>query len=144
MWSRILSERITFTTIITRDKRQNFLRGNHKIENPATFSEIEWAPMAAVKLENRKYDLHSLFSLSLTLERDSPLSLMHPSEWVCVWCVEMRRGSLLFIFFHSFYVHSNKSASLNNYLPRLNSLGESNNPSAPQLWGLFPPINKEG
>ena len=69
---------------------------------------------------------------------------MHPSEWVCVWCVEMRRASLLFIFFYSLYVHSNKSTSLNNYLLELTSLGESNNPSGPQLWGLCPPINKEG
>ena len=36
------------------------------------------------------------------------------------------------------------SASLKNYLPGPTSLGESNNPSAPQLWGFFPLINKEG
>ena len=29
-------------------------------------------------------------------------------------------------------------APLNNYLLGLTSLGESNNPSSPQLWGLFP------
>ena len=36
------------------------------------------------------------------------------------------------------------SASLNDYLSGTKSLGESNNPSAPQIWGLFPPINKGG
>ena len=37
------------------------------------------------------------------------------------------------------------SASLNNYLLDLTSLGVSNNPSAPQLEGNFPPLtNKEG
>ena len=58
-------------------------------------------------------------------------------------CVINREAHSLFIFFHSLNVHSNKSASLNNYLRRPTSLGDSNNPSAPQLWGLFPPINKE-
>ena len=62
----------------------------------------------------------------------------------CVSFVEMRRASLLFIFFCSLYFHSNMSASLNNYLLGINSLGDSNNPSAPQLWLLYPLINKEG
>ena len=138
---RILSERTTYTTIITRDKRQkDFPWGNHKGENPTTYSEIKWAQMAAVK--PRK--MTSIVVLSLSLERASPFSLMRSSEWVCMWCVEMRRASLLFIFFRSLYVHSNKSSSLKSYLPWLNCLGESNNPSAPQLWGLCPPINKEG
>ena len=36
------------------------------------------------------------------------------------------------------------SASLNNYLLELTSLGVSNNPSAPQLVGTLPPLtNKE-
>ena len=34
------------------------------------------------------------------------------------------------------------SAPLNNYLLGPTSLGESNNPSAPQLWRLCPSINK--
>ena len=44
----------------------------------------------------------------------------------------------LFIFFDSLDVHSNMSTSLNNYLLEPTSLGESNNPSAPQLVGTFP------
>ena len=44
----------------------------------------------------------------------------------------------LFIFFHSLDVHSIMSASLNNYLLETPSLGDSNNPSAPQLVGTLP------
>ena len=36
------------------------------------------------------------------------------------------------------------STSLNNYLLEPTSLGESNNPSAPQLWGLCPPDQQGG
>ena len=46
-------------------------------------------------------------------------------EWVCV---TNRESHSLFILISDFY----------NYLPGSTSLGESNNPSAPQLWGLFP------
>ena len=42
------------------------------------------------------------------------------------------------ILFHSVYVHSNKAASLNNYLPGPTSLGESNNPM-PLNCGEFSP-----
>ena len=74
----------------------------------------------------------------------STSSLTHaPQLSECVY-VEMRRASLLFIFFCSLYFHSNKSSSLNNYLPGTTSLGESNNPSVPQLWGLYPPEQQEG
>ena len=63
-----------------KHKRQEtqriFLGKKHKGENPETSSEIEWAPIVAVKPENKKDDLH-IFSLSL--------SLMRPNEWVCVW-----------------------------------------------------------
>ena len=45
----------------------------------------------------------------------------------------------LFIFFRSLEVHSNMSASLNNYLLKPTSLGVSNNPSAPPLVGTLPP-----
>ena len=48
-------------------------------------------------------------------------------------CVINREAHSLFIFFRSLNVHSNMSASLNNYLLELTSLKESNNPSAPQL-----------
>ena len=49
-----------------------------------------------------------------------------------------------FIFFRSLNVHSNMSTSLNNYLLETTSLGVSNNPSAPQPVGTFPPpTNKE-
>ena len=92
------------------------------------------------KTRKHKDDLQQLV-LSLSLERASPLSLMHPSEWVCII---NREAYSLFIFFCSLNVHSNKSASLKNYLLGPTSLGESNYPSAPQLWGLCPPINKEG
>ena len=95
--------------------------------------------MVEVKPKDRKYDLWKLISLTCA----STSSLTHAPQ-LSVCCIEMKRASLLFIFFHSLYFHSNKSAPLNNYLPGPNSLGESNKPSAPQLWGLFPPINKEG
>ena len=36
------------------------------------------------------------------------------------------------------------STSLNNYLLETASLGEYNNPSAPQLWGLCPSDQQEG
>ena len=49
-----------------------------------------------------------------------------------------REAHSLFIFFHSLNVHSNMSASLNNYLLEPTSLGESNNSTAPQLVGTFP------
>ena len=49
-----------------------------------------------------------------------------------------REDHSLFIFFHSLEVHSNMSASLNNYLLELTSLGVSNNPSAPPLVGTLP------
>ena len=122
----------------TRDIK-NFPRWNHKGENPTTSSETEWAPMVAVKPKDIKYDFQQLFSLSLL--RDILLShSCSPVEWVCVVC----RNEELFIFFRSLYFQSNKSASLNNYLPGLTSLGESNNPSAPQLWGLYPPDQQGG
>ena len=63
----------------TRDTK-NFPRGNDKGENPTTSSEIECAPMAAVKPENINMISNNLFSLSLSLEIASPLSLMRPNE----------------------------------------------------------------
>ena len=46
----ILSERITCTTIIKRDKRhKDFAWGNHKGENSATYLEIESAPKVKPK-----------------------------------------------------------------------------------------------
>ena len=53
-------------------------------------------------------------------------------------CVINREAHSLFIFFRSLNVHSNMSASVNNYVLELTSLAESNNPSAPQLMGTFP------
>ena len=47
-----------------------------------------------------------------------------PIEWVCV---TNKESHSLFILVSDFY----------NYLPGPTSLGESNNPSAPQLWGIF-------
>ena len=98
--------------------------------------------MATVKPKNIKMISTTSVSLSHT-ERASPLSLMHPNECVCV-CMINRETHSLFILFCSHNVHFNMSAPLNSYLLELTSLAESNKPSAPQLWGLFPPINKEG
>ena len=64
----------------TRDTK-NFPWGNHKGENLTTSSEIESAPKA--KPENIKMISTVFVSLSHT-ERYSPLSLMHPNEFVCV------------------------------------------------------------
>ena len=50
----------------------------------------------------------------------------------------------LFILFRSLEVHSNMSASINNYLLELTSLGVSNNLSAPQLVGTFPSDQQGG
>ena len=97
--------------------------------------------MAAVKPENIKDDLHSLFSLTHLRELLLSHSCAPVSECVCVINGEAHS---LFIFFHSLDVHFNMLAPLNDYLLGPTSLGESNNPSAPQLWGLCPPINKEG
>ena len=58
-------------------------------------------------------------------------------------CVINREAHSLFIFFHSLNVHFKMLAPLNNYLLGPTSLGESNNPSAPQLWGIFP-SNQQG
>ena len=59
-------------------------------------------------------------------------------------CVLNRETHSLFIFFRSLGTYSIMSASLNNYLLEPTSLGVSNNPSAPQLVGTFPPpTNKE-
>ena len=55
-----------------------------------------------------------------------------------------REAHSLFIFFRSLVVHSNMSASLNNYLLEPTFLRESNNPSAPQLLGNFPSDQQEG
>ena len=55
-------------------------------------------------------------------------------------CVINREAHSLFIFFRSLEVHSNISASLNNYLLELTSLGVSNNPSDPPLVGTLPPL----
>ena len=49
-----------------------------------------------------------------------------------------REAQSLFIFFCSLNVQSNMLASLNNYLLEQTSLGEFNNPGAPQLVGTFP------
>ena len=55
-----------------------------------------------------------------------------------------REAHSLFILFHSLNVHSNMSASLNNYLLEPTSLGVSNNSNAPQPVGTLPPLtNKE-
>ena len=61
---------------------------------------------------------------------------MRPND-SCV-CVINREAHSLFILFRSLNVHSNMSASLNNYLLEPTSLGESNNPSVPQLVGTLP------
>ena len=97
--------------------------------------------MAAIKPKNRKDDLHSLFSLTHLRELLLSHSCAPMSECVCVI---NREAHSLFIFFFSLDVDFNMSTPLNTYLVGPTSLGESNNPSAPQLWGLFPSINKEG
>ena len=123
-----------------RQGTQNFPQGNHKGENPATSFEIEWAPMAAVKPKNIKMISNNLFSLSHL--RELLLSHSCAPVSVCV-CVINRESHYLFIFLRSLNVHSNISAPLNNYLLGPTSLEESNNPSAPQLWGLSP-SNQQG
>ena len=50
----------------------------------------------------------------------------------------------LFIFIHSLEVHSNMSASLNDYLLESASLGVSNNLSPPQLVGTLPSTQQGG
>ena len=97
--------------------------------------------MVAVKSKNIKMISNSLFSLSYLRE----LLLSHSCALVreCV-CVINRESHSLFIFFRSLNFHSNMSASLNNYLLESTSLGESNNPSAPQLWGLCPSDQQGG
>ena len=79
--------------------------------------------MAAVKPKDRK-----MSSNSCSLSHLSELLLSSPMRysWVSV-CVK-QRGSL------SIYT----SFRLDNNLLGPTSLGESNNPSAPQLWGLYP------
>ena len=85
--------------------------------------------MVVVKPKEIKDDLEKLFSLSLVW---APLLSLMWYSWVSD-CV--KQGGSLSIY---------TSFRLDNYLPGPTSLGESNNPSAPQLWGLFPPINKGG
>ena len=109
-------------------------------ENPTTSSEIESAPK--VKLKNINMIYTASISLSHTLRE---LLLSHSCNPMseCV-CVINRESHSLFIFFRSLKTHSNISASLNNYLLEPTSLGVSNNPSASQLVGTFPPrTNKE-
>ena len=88
----------------------------------------------------KKWSPTIVLSLSLTWESFS--SLTHAPQWVSVCCVINGEAHSLFILFHSLNFHPNKSPSLKNYLRGPTSLGESNNPSASQLWGLCPPINK--
>ena len=66
-------------------KRQDtniFPRGNHKGENPANSSELEWAPIAKVKTKDTK-----MISDSCSLSHLCELLLSHSCatvEWVCV------------------------------------------------------------
>ena len=124
----------------TRDTKI-FPRGNHSGENPTTSSKIEWAPMVVVKPENIKMISTAFVSLS---HWESFSSLTHEPQWVSM-SVLNRETHSLFIFFRSLEMHSNMSVSLNNYLLDPTSLGVSNNPSAPQIVGTFPPLtNEEG
>ena len=59
-------------------------------------------------------------------------------------CVINREAHSLFTFFRSLNVHFNMSAPLNNYLLEPTSIGEYNNPSAPQLVGNFPSDQQGG
>ena len=59
-------------------------------------------------------------------------------------CVINIEAHSLFILFHSLNVHFNMPAPLNNYLLEMTSLGESNNPSSPQLVGNFPSDQQGG
>ena len=124
----------------TRDTKI-FPQGNHKGENLTTSSEIEWTPRAAIKPKNIKMISNNLFSLSL--ERASPFSLMRPSECVCVYVINRETHSI-FLFFHSLNSHFNMLAPFNNYLLGPTSLRESDNTSAPQLWGIYPPDQQGG
>ena len=68
-----------------QETQKKFPRGNHKGENPATSSEIEWAPMVAVKPKDRKDDLQQLFSLTCA----NTSSLTHaPQLSECMWQIE--------------------------------------------------------
>ena len=115
----------------TRDTK-NFPQGNHKGENPTTSSEIESTP----KLKTRKQE-DDLPIVAISLLSQQLLSLTHVPQWVSV-CVINREAHSLFILFCSLNFHSNMSASLKNYLLESTYLGDSNNPSAPQLVGTFP------
>ena len=137
----------------TRDKK-NFSWRNHKGENPATSSKIEWAPIVVVKPKNIKMIPKNIkmictTSLCVSLTWENYFSLTHAPQWVSVCVINREAHSLfilfrsLFIFFHSLETHSNILASLNNYLIEPTSRGVSNNPSAPQLVGTFPPPTKK-
>ena len=120
---------------------KNFPQGNHKGENPTTSSKIESAPK--VKPENIKMISRQQQSLSCPGNFSSH-SCAPMSECVRDVCVINREAHSLFMFFRSLNVHSNMSSSLNNYLLDPTSLGDSNNPIAPQLVGNLPPLtNKE-
>ena len=115
---------------------KNFPRGNHKWIKPHNFLKDRINTKS--KTQKHKDDLPTaVVSLSLI---QATSALTHAPQWVSV-CVINREAHSLFIFFHSLNVHSNKFSSLTNYLPGPTSLGKSNNPSAPKLWGLFPLIN---
>ena len=73
------------------------------------------------KTQRQKYDLQQFLSLS-------PMQY----RWVSV-CLKYRVSLSIYTSFW-----------LDNHLPGSNSVGDSNNPSAPQLWGLCPSINKGG
>ena len=76
---RILYERITCTTIITRDTK-NFPRGNHKGENPTTSLDIESTPK--VKPEKHKDNLPTVV-VCLSSQQLLSHSCAPMSECVC-------------------------------------------------------------
>ena len=77
-----------------------------------------------------------MISNSCSLSYPNSFSLTHVLQLSVSECVINREAHSLFILFHSLNVHFNMSTPLNNYLLGPTSLGESNNPSAPQIWGL--------
>ena len=79
--------------------------------------------MEVVKPKDRK-----MISNSCYLSHLCELFSLSPMRYIWVSVCDKKRGSL------SIYT----SFPLDNYLPGPISLGESNKPSTPQMWGLLP------
>ena len=102
-----------------RQQTQRFIIEETIKEKPHNFLRDRMSTNGSSKTQRYKYDLQYLFSLS-------------PMRYSWVSVCDKQRGSL------SIYT----SFQLDNNLLGPTSLGESNNPSSPQLWELFPQHKK--